>query len=309
MSLQQLRDQATSRDSFRSLSNYIDFASHFLAFGETGFQADIVSQNEQQYHFYQFKADGFYRISRPINTTLMVDADTLRADLLSTLRQARDLAADDNERRSLLRNGIYTLQQSIGAVLDSLPENQSNRARKLNGELFERLIRLTLHELGVACTTGSVSVPVIVGGAEQFRMKYQHDLIIKAGDVVKAIGSVKTTSKDRIGKVFVDKFLYTRMTDTALPHIAIFLHDVQRSGSMAPNRHRITSTFLPGHFKGYTVKLNPLDGVYYCDLRPNMTTDPLLSAHIKPLDRLLCNDLWHFLARPTPPIVPVETAP
>ena len=36
----------------------------------------------------------------------------------------------------------------------------------------------------------------------------------------------------------------------------------------------MSATFLPGHFKGYTIKLNPLDGVYYCDIRPNMQTDP-----------------------------------
>jgi len=57
----------------------------------------------------------------------------------------------------------------------------------------------------------------------------------------------------------------------------------------------VGSTFLPGHFKGYTLKLNPLDGVYYCDMRPNMKTEPILKDHNKSLDHLLCDDIWHFL--------------
>lgn len=38
------------------------------------------------------------------------------------------------------------------------------------------------------------------------------------------------------------------------------------------------SLFLPGHFKAYTIKLNSLDGVYYCDIRPNMMRDTLLKT-------------------------------
>jgi hypothetical protein len=53
--------------------------------------------------------------------------------------------------------------------------------------------------------------------------------------------------------------------------------------------------FLTGHFKGYTVKLNPLDGVYYCDLRPIMKTDAILKENIKTLDHLLVEDVWQFI--------------
>ena len=66
----------------------------------------------------------------------------------------------------------------------------------------------------------------------------------------------------------MDKFLYSRLTDTALPHIAVFLNDVQRKKTKRQNQYAISATFLPGHFKAYTVKLNALDGVYYCDIRP-----------------------------------------
>jgi hypothetical protein len=60
----------------------------------------------------------------------------------------------------------------------------------------------------------------------------------------------------------------------------------------------INATFLPGHFKGYTVKLNPLDGVYYCDLRPNMQTDPMLRRYIRTIDHFFCTDLGSFVRTP-----------
>jgi len=40
-----------------------------------------------------------------------------------------------------------------------------------------------------------------------------------------------------------------------------------------------------------------LDGVYYCDIRPNMITDPLLSQHIQTIDHFFYDDLWNLLSR------------
>jgi hypothetical protein len=59
----------------------------------------------------------------------------------------------------------------------------------------------------------------------------------------------------------------------------------------------VNSTFLPGHFKGYTVKLNPLDGVYYFDIRANMRTENILKDHIRTFDHFLFEDLWGLLNR------------
>ena len=89
-------------------------------------------------------------------------------------------------------------------------------------------------------------------------MNYQHDLIIKSDGKLKAIGSVKTSSKDRIDKIFIDKILFNRITGLDTPHLAIFLNDVQR-GSRVGQSYKVAGTFLTGHFKGYTIKLNPLD--------------------------------------------------
>ncbi|MEH2058418.1 MAG: hypothetical protein V7K97_20150 [Nostoc sp.] len=61
-------------------------------------------------------------------------------------------------------------------------------------------------------------------------------------------------------------------------------------------QYGINATFLPGHFKAYTIKLNPLDGIYYCDIRPNMITDGLLSQHIQTIDNLFYRDIWQLLS-------------
>ncbi len=101
--------------------------------------------------------------------------------------------------------------------------------------------------------------------------------------------------EDRIDKIFLDKFLYCKLTETALPHIAISLNDVQRKSTRRGDEYGVNSTFLSGHFKAFTVKLNPLDGVYDCDIRPNMQTDRLLRPHIHTIDYFFCTDLWNFV--------------
>lgn len=302
MKLKRLVAVASNKEKFKSLEDYLGFAQEILAFSESSLQAVIVSRNENHYQFWQFKQDGNYNITRPLNSKLLfTSAESGKAlrDFSALLGNLRDKKADTQTNRALLNRAVYTLQQCIGTALDALPAGKSNTARKINGDLFERLIRLVLVRIGVDCTSGVVSVPVEIDGRVEFEMSYQHDLIIKQGEVVKVIGSVKTSSKDRLDKIFVDKFLFNRLTVTDVPHIAIFLNDVQRKNTSNPREYGINATFLPGHFKGYTVKLNPLDGVYYCDIRPNMLTEPILKDHIRTFDHLLFGDLWHLLNRRT----------
>jgi len=299
MSLNALLNTATDKTNFKSLDNYIEFCTRYLDHIETGLQARIVSQNESHYQFFQYKEDGSYNITRPLNSLLMLNADvintstTLFKDTLNTLR-AGEVPADD--LRTNLNRCIYTIQQSIGATLDALPAGKSNQARKVNGDLFERFIGLIINSLDAACVSGSMQVPVKDDeGNKLFDMKYQHDLMISKDNELKVIGSVKTSSKDRIDKVFMDKFLYSKLTETTLPHIAIFLNDVQRKPATQENKYGVSSTFLPGHFKAFTIKLNALDGVYYSDIRPNMISDDLLSKHIKTIDHFFYTDLWALI--------------
>ena len=259
-------------------------------------QARIISQNETHYQFSQYDNWGSYQITRPVNSKLFYTADNFEKKKLlfqASLKNAKDLKDNIADRRSI-NEIVYTIQQSIGAALDALPPGKSNKARKINGDLFEHFIRLIIREVGVACHAGIVQIPVMVNGEQIFKMSYQHDLIVKINAELKLLGAIKTSSKDRLDKIFIDKFLYCRLTETSVPHIAIILNDVQRKNTKTENKYGINSTFLPGHFKGYTVKLNPLDGVYYCYIRPNMMAELILKDHIKTFDFLLCEDIWKF---------------
>jgi hypothetical protein len=294
MKLDQLITNACDKQLFRKSNDYLHFALNYLEFIKTNLQAVIVSRNEHHYHFFQYKEDGTYNVTRPINSNLMYNFENFEKysqEFLTIFNNIQD--NDSQKNREIVNRIIYTAQQCIGATLDALPAKKSNIARKINGDLFERFIRLILFEMGVTVTDGILSVPIEIDGQIAFQMKYQHDLIIKKDDKIKAIGSIKTSSKDRMGKIFIDKFLYNKLTDNQTPHFAIFLNDVQRKGN--EGKYSINGTFLTGHFKGYTVKLNPLDGVYYCDIRPNMLTEKILKDHIKTFDHFVFTDVWEFL--------------
>lgn len=298
MNLKQLVNKAKDKSNFVDLKAYISFCDEYLNYISDNLQATIVSQNENHYRFYQYKKEGNFQITRPINSNLMYDAKSFTKaskEFLKVLRNIKTINKKDEAVRNILNNATYTIQQSVGSALDGLPAGQSNTARKLNGDLFEHFIRLIIREIGIDCKAGTIQVPVIVDGQPTFNMSYQHDLIIEKERDIKVIGSIKTSSKDRIDKIFIDKFLYNKLTEKATPHIAIFLNDVQRKNSKKENEYGINATFLPGHFKGYTVKLNPLDGVYYCDIRPNMRTEAILKDHIKTFDNLLIEDIWKFI--------------
>lgn len=290
--LWEIMSWVSQKDRFVKIQDYVEFSKYYLEFISVELQAVIIAQNENNYRFFQYRRDGEYNITRPVNGDLFLslsDYDSIARNLETTLEHICDIKYDELNRK-YLNNFIYTTQQSIGCALDALPSSKTNTSRKVNGDLFERLIQLIIKKLGFSIESETLSVKV-PNSTES--MKYQNDIEIKINGEIVAIGSVKTSSKDRIDKIFLDKLMYNRLTQTDTPHFAIFLHDVQRAGK-EPN-YKIGQTFLTGHFKAYTIGLNPLDGVYYCDLRPIMKTDVLLKEHIKTLDYLLCEDIWDYI--------------
>lgn len=295
MTLSRLACWAKDMNQFYTLDDYSSFCESYLQFISNSAQTVLVAQNDPQYFFFQYQEAGNFNITRPMNRQLMIpfsDFFNARENFYDALEHIHQIG-DDWPSRSLINQFVYTCQQSIGAALDALPSGESNFARKIHGELFERYVRLILREIGIPVDCGKVSVPVMDGAELLCEMTYQHDLILGDYGDVWAIGSVKTSSKDRLDKIFIDKFMYNRLTGQRIPHFAVFLNDVQRTARK--NGFGVNTTFLAGHFKGYTVKLNPLDGVYYCDLRPSMYTDPLLRSQIRSFDYLLTEDIWSFL--------------
>ncbi len=290
--LWEIMSWVSEKNRFSEIEDYIEFTKYYLEFIETQLQAEIIAQNETNYRFFQYRRDGEYNITRPVNGDLffkLPDYESFAQIFEKTLENIRDIRNDTVKRENVNRF-IYTTQQAIGCALDALPASKTNTSRKVNGDLFERLIQMIMRQMGfvIDSETLQVSIP-----QSDEQMTYQNDIEIKVNGEIVAIGSVKTSSKDRIDKIFLDKLMYNKLTNTNTPHFAIFLHDVQRAGK-EPN-YKTGQTFLTGHFKAYTIGLNPLDGVYYCDLRPIMKTDTLLKEHIKSLDYLLCEDVWKYI--------------
>jgi len=296
--IKELTSFVTSKKHFVTLKEYRDFAIEFLDFLEQGLQATIICQNEHNYKFFQFREECDYNISRPVNEDLFVKRSEFANDyrrfekILATIKCKKSGSKAD---RTVFNSIVYTLQQCIAVALDALPASSANQAKKINGDLFERLIRLLIQDVGVECDAGVLNVPILDESGKQVHvMKFQHDLMGKKNGETVFLGSVKTSSKDRLDKIFIDKLLYTKFTNLDTPYIAVFLNDVQRAKSKTFGKHKLGSTFLPGHFKAYTLKLTPLDGVYYCDLRPSMNTDPFLSSHISSVDKLFFDEMKKY---------------
>ena len=104
--------------------------------------------------------------------------------------------------------------------------NNSNKAKKKNGNYFEILIRNTVKTCGINIDDKDEIVNL---ADTDETMKFEHDIILlNSKNEEKAIGQLKTSSKDRIDKIFLDKHMYNKLKKIDIPHFAIFLNDVQR---------------------------------------------------------------------------------
>ncbi|WP_208001796.1 hypothetical protein [Macrococcoides caseolyticum] len=299
--LSEMLEKVSNKKNFTNLQQYMDFAAYFLEYIQENQQATIVSQNNNLYKFFQYGEEVDYRVTRPFNSEILYSIEEFESNKnkllydLQQIRKYRDNAAISD--RTIINRTIYTIQQSIGFGLDALPASKTNTARKLAGDLFEKLILELFVEIGINARSGVIKVPIIENNNKVVDMNYQHDLIIEKEEeeYPRLIGSIKTTSKDRIAKIFTDKYIYNKIAEKEIPHIAIFLHDVQRKSYRNENNFGVSYTFLTGTFKGLTIKLNPLDGVYYFDMIPLMTKDKFLSQHINTFDKLICKDIWEII--------------
>lgn len=308
--LEDLQESVKDKKAFDDIGDYQKIGATYLDLMKRSQPVRIVSPNRSHYVFYQYSEDYGHKITRPLNTHLffenpdeftaaferfMAFLDDLRVHEAAVLK--RDSIGEYLETREIDKV-IYTVQQAIGCVGDSF--SNPNQARKRIGQLFENLIKLIIQLIGMECESRTIVLPV--PGYEGYTMSYELDLVFSRNKAILAqetqyihpheiVGSVKTTSKDRIDKIFLDKFLLKRLLGRDIPVIAVFLHDVQRA-RRGNSIFGINSTFKSNHFLGYTVALNPLDGVYYIDLAPEMMANKLLRAEIRDFQRFLVQDLW-----------------
>jgi len=304
--------QASVRDifAFGELGHYFTLCHAFLTLIEETQPTRIISPTDHNYVFYQYDEAYGHRITRPLNTDLFLEsADDFKTAFerfiafLDDLKRFQEAVIDQDTKRDYLDSNeinriVYTIQQSVGSIGDSF--DNPNQSRKRVGQLFENLIKLIIQEVGLECESRRITVPI--PGYPDYAMSYDLDLVFSRGKAIVAsetellhpaevVGSVKTTSKDRIDKVFLDKYLLTQFLGREVPVVAIFLHDVQRA-RRGQSIFGINTTFKSNHFLGYTVALNRLDGVYYVDPRPEMVTDERLREQIGDFQQFLIHDLW-----------------
>lgn len=305
------------------LKNYYEICFTFLTFIEATKPTRIISpfRQNQHYIFYQYGTEAQNKITRPLNTNLFFespqafkDAFERLMEFLADLRLYQEGACERADRQAYLETReinkvVYTVQQAIGCIGDAF-ENP-NQSRKRIGQLFETLIKLLIQEVGLICEPRTVNIPI--PDYPGYSMAYELDVVFSRNKAIltaesehkyvhpsEIVGSVKTTSKDRIDKIFLDKYLLTKLLGRDIPVVAIFLHDVQRASASkdldrSGDRYfNIASTFKTNHFLGYTVALNKLDGVYYVDPRPEMMVNERLREQIRDFQRFLTEDLWLF---------------
>lgn len=312
MSLLDLQANVQDRLAFTTLTDYITLCQNFLELLEKTQSTRIISPTHHNYIFYQYDQEFDYKITRPLNTELFIEhSSVFQASLdkflnfLADLRQYQEQIKEKSEWESFIEareinKVIYTLQQSTGCIGDSF--QNPNQARKRIGQLFENLIRLIIQQIGLECQSRTITIPI--PGYPSYRMPYELDVVFSRNKAIltdeaefihptEIVGSIKTTSKDRIDKIFLDKYLLTKLLGRDIPVVAIFLHDVQRA-QKSNSLFGINSTFKTNHFLGYTVALNQLDGVYYIDPRPEMTVNQKLRAQVRNFQQFLIQDIWRL---------------
>ena len=314
ITLSDLQESVRDNSAFGTLNDYFAICNTFFQVIQKEKPTRIVSPSQSNYIFYQYAPSYGHKITRPLNSHLFFETVTNFKDaferfaaFLNDLKKHQDAAVRRKGKQNYIDSKeinkvVYTVQQSIGCIGDSF-EN-SNQSRKRIGQLFENFIKLIIQEVGLDCEPRTINIPI--PDYPGYEMSYELDLVFSRNKAIIAsetkfihpseiVGSVKTTSKDRIDKVFLDKYLLTKLLGRNIPVIAIFLHDVQRA-KRGESIFGINSTFKSNHFLGYTVALNKLDGVYYVDPRPEMLVNDRLREQIHDFQQFLIQDLWKLSA-------------
>ncbi len=308
--LADLQASVQDRLAFNSLADYVTLCSSFLALLERTRPTRIVSPTHPNYIFYQYDETHSHRITRPLNTHLFIEneqsflAEFERcAGFLDDLKIYQEHILDRPDGKQFMQSNtinkiVYTMQQSIGSIGDSF--QNPNQSRKRIGQLFEHLIRLIIQRVGFECQSRTINIPI--PDYAGYHMSYELDVVFSRNKAIlmseteyihssEIVGSVKTTSKDRLDKIFIDKYLLNKLLGRNIPVVAIFLHDVQRA-QRGNSIFGINSTFKSNHFLGYTVALNKLDGIYYVDPRPEMLVNERLREQIADFQQFLVRDMW-----------------
>jgi hypothetical protein len=265
---------------------------------------NVLSSFEEKnnYRIYTSDIAGTKKFIRPINKILFIENSSDFSEAFDNLKLVFEKIRRKEKifstiEKSIIDKTLYTIQQAIGAGLDLLVS--PNSARKHVGNRFEELIKFVFTESGVANKRVVLQIPYETDeGSKTY--KCENDLILSPYNKVKStsssldeqeiVVSAKTTSKDRMGKMFIDKILLERFVEHSQKVIGIFLNDVQRKED-----NNISFTLVSGLFMVYSKFLTQLEGIYYFDLPPIAKKAPY-SNYMKPFSELITNDLKILLS-------------
>ncbi len=175
---------------------------------------------------------------------------------------------------------------------------EPNSSRKHVGNRFEELMRIIISDAGISAKKIVLKIPYkTTEGIKHYRC--ETDIVISPHSQVRSnskniapdevVISLKTTTKDRMGKIFIDKLLMERFVKHDVKIVGISLNDVQRK-----SEDNISFTFVSNLFMVYTEFLAKLEGYYYLDLPPK-AKEPPYDQHIFYFSKFLIEDVWKLL--------------
>lgn len=283
----------------KSLAEFEEITQRVLSY-----LPNVVSGFEEKngYRIYLSEIAGTKKYIRPINTDLFINDPLIFSSNFCQLRSVFERIKNNEtefstEEKQNIDSTLYTIQQSLGAGLDLLVN--PNSARKHVGNRFEELIKVVFSEIGIANKKVVLQIPYDTDEGSKI-YKCENDLILSPHSKVRStstcldecevVVSAKTTSKDRMGKIFIDKILLERFVEHPQKVIGIFLNDVQRKEDKD-----ISFTLVSGLFMVYSKFLTGLEGIYYLDLPPIAKKSPY-SNYIKSFSELITGDITTLLA-------------
>lgn len=283
----------------KSLSEFFETTTNVLSYLNFSTTDSLYAG---EYRISKQKIEGSEKYLRPINQRLFIsEPEEFRIKYLLFLVileriRLRDLPVTESDK-VIIDSVLYTIQQSIGAGFDLLMG--PNSSRKHVGNRFEELVKAVFDEIEVSNKKTVLQIPYDTDEGRKI-YKCENDLIISPFEKVRSssshldeseiVVSAKTTSKDRMGKIFIDKILLEKFVGHPQKVIGIFLNDVQRKESSG-----ISFTLVSGLFMVYTQFLTPLEGIYYLDPPPNAFRKPF-SNHMKRFSDLISEDIFRLFS-------------
>lgn len=287
--IKDLQSQKKSVEDFSDLTKRVlDYLPHVIS----------GTKESRGYQISHSSLAGTIKYARPVKKRLFITkADDFQYQfqnfklILQRLKQREETI--ESQEYETIDKVTYTMQQSVGIGLDLL--GNPNSARKHVGNRFEELIRLIITSIGITNQKLVFKIPYHMDEGQK-TYSCETDMVISPYDQVESsskeihkkevVVSLKTSSKDRMGKIFLDKMLMQKFADHPVKVVGIFLNDVQRK-----EQENISYTFVSGLFMVYTQFLTRLEGVYYVDPPPKTMEAPY-SQHIFPFSRFIVEDVW-----------------